>query len=186
MRITPTRFWLTSGEGESDLSELLAIDAALLSAGIGYQNHIVVSSIPPSEEIVPKVDSEKGITTVPLQNKWEMVPFSSLLHVVRSMKTGIKGETLASCIALVKIKTNDRESNEGCLLAYEISGSNLRKIEELALLGVKGMAEQRNATIDHSWGDNGFKKVSSSIKVKKNYGCSASFVVFDPFTYTST
>ena len=69
------------------------------------------------------------------------------------------------------------------MLAYETSGIDLEKVKNEAILGVKNMAEKREAKLDLTWGDSGFKTITSALKVNKNFGCSASFVVFDPFTF---
>ncbi|MCG3216809.1 MAG: hypothetical protein KAS63_08815 [Candidatus Heimdallarchaeota archaeon] len=178
----PTRFWLSTGVGESDVSELEAIDAAFINSGLGYQNHVIVSSIPPITEIFPKIDKENGVTHIQVDNELKLLQFSSIIHVVRAMKNGRGGETIASSIALGKISVEIEGKLHECMLAYETIGSNLEEIEEDAIICLKNMVKKRNAQIDLSWGNSGIKIISSSLKVKKEYGCSISFVVFDPFT----
>lgn len=180
---TPTRYWLTKGVGESDFSQLEAMDKAFMNAGIGYQNHIVVSSIPPLLEINPKINEKEGITLVPIDNEWRLLPISSIIHVVRSINFGKSGNVLASCIALAKIGVENNEEEFQCILAYEATGARINDVEKEALNGVKAMVEERNGRLNDNWGDSGLKIISSNLVVKSIYGCSAAFIVFDPFTY---
>ncbi|MFW9852885.1 MAG: pyruvoyl-dependent arginine decarboxylase [Candidatus Thorarchaeota archaeon] len=182
---TPTRFWLTAGIGESNRSKLEAIDSAFHNSGLGYQNLVVVSSIPPINEISPKIDSHKGTTHVLCKNEWRLLPISSVVHVVQAMNTGKTGEGLASCIALAKISIEIDNIKEKSMLAYEAIGSNLNQTEQSAIQGVKAMIKHRQGVIDKSWGETGFKLISSFLNVKKKFGCSVAFVVFDSFTYQS-
>lgn len=179
----PTRFWLTTGIGQSKSSGLEAIDSAFMEAGIGYQNHVTVSSIPPKEEIYPKIDSEKGITYVPINGELKLLPFSSIIHVVRSMNKGNKGDKIACSIALTKIETNVDGSPQKCFLAFEAQNPSLSKAEKRALVGVKKMVELRAGRVQEDWGTSGYKLVSSSLQVEKQFGCVVAFIVFDPFTY---
>lgn len=182
---TPTRFWTTYGVGESDVSILAATDIAYMQSGLGYQNHILVSSIPPVERIYPQIQTDKGITLVPLNNEMKIVPFSEVIHVIKAIKTGIKGENLCSCISLVKIATRINKENCKCLLAYESTGKELTDTQLQSIAGLKAMIHERKAKIDTSWGNSGYETISSSLRVSKQFGCSVVFVVFDPFTYKS-
>ncbi|NPD89466.1 MAG: hypothetical protein HGN29_12170 [Asgard group archaeon] len=179
----PTRFWLTAGKGESESSELESIDSAFMDAGIGYQNHVAVSSIPPKEEIYPKVDSERGITYVPVNGELMLLPFSSIIHVVRSMNKGNKGDKISCCIALAKIETDVAGKSIECVLAFEVQNSSLSKAEESALEGIKKMVELRDGRVQEDWGKSGYKLISSSLQIERQFGCVVAFVVFDPFTY---
>lgn len=180
----PSSFWITSGKGESDISELSAIDAAFMDAGIGFQNHVVVSSIPPTLEITPKIDSELGTTRVFIEDEWKMIPSSAIIYVVRSIETGKKGEIVSTCIYLAKVKIVQDSEEINCILAYEAKGRNQTHVEKLALSGLKEMVERRSAVIDKTWGNSGFKSITSSFEIQKEYGCSTSFVVMDPFSFT--
>ncbi len=181
----PTRFWLSAGKGESENSKLEAIDAAFMDAGVGYQNHVTVSSIPPLEEIYPQIDRKKGITHVTVDNRLELLPLSSVIHVVKSKNVGKKGERIASCIALTKINVTIEGNTEECILAFEAQGTSQNKTEEAALKGVKKMVEHRSGKILilETWGDSGYKIIGSELNIKDNFGCVVAFVVFDPFTY---
>ena len=179
----PTRFWLTTGIGQSENSELEAIDSAFIEAGIGYQNHVAVSSIPPNEEIYPKIDCEKGITYVPINGELKQLPFSSIIHVVRSMNKGNKGDKIASSIALTKIEKDVDGNVQNSVLAFEAQGSLLSKVEENAQRGVKQMIELREGRIQQDWSKSGYRLISSSLQIEKQFGCVVAFVVFDPFTY---
>lgn len=179
----PSRFWITKGIGESDVSELSAFDESLMNAGIGYQNHVLVSSIPPSIEIQPKIVVLQGLTHVPVGDEWKLIPSSAILYVVRAMKTGKRGDKVATCISLAKVAIKTSDAKLECILAYETKGSNLNVVEKIALSGLKEMVERRQAILDESWGNSGYKFVSSSLEITKEYGCSVSFVVMDPFTF---
>ncbi|MHA1954424.1 MAG: pyruvoyl-dependent arginine decarboxylase [Candidatus Heimdallarchaeaceae archaeon] len=179
----PTRFWLSSGIGQSERSELEAIDSAFMKAGIGYQNHVTVSSIPPIVEIYPKIDSEKGITHVLINGELKLLPFSSILHVVRSMNKGNKGDKIACSIALTMIETDVDGYSQKCVLAFEAQNSSLSIAEGDAQRGVKKMIELRAGRVQKDWGKSGYKLVSSSLQIEKQFGCVVAFVVLDPFTY---
>ena len=120
----PTRYWITSGVGESEISELDAIDNAFMNSGLGYQNHIKVSSIPPVLEITPEIDSERGITHVEIAGTKKMIPFSTNIHVVKSIITGNKNQQLTACIALAKVFVQIEEKNTSCVLAFESKGKD--------------------------------------------------------------
>ncbi|MCK5409045.1 MAG: hypothetical protein KAJ30_02165 [Candidatus Heimdallarchaeota archaeon] len=181
--IIPSRFWITKGIGESDVSELSAFDESLMNAGIGYQNHVLVSSIPPSIEIQPKIITRHGLTHIPVGDEWKLIPSSAILYVVRAMKTGKRGDNVATCISLAKVAINTTDANFECILAYEAKGSSQEIIEKKALSGLKEMVNRRHANLDESWGKSGYKTISSSLEITKEFGCSASFVVMDPFTF---
>ena len=64
MQLIPRKYFLTSGKAVSEISSLNAFDRALISAGIGEQNLVAVSSVIPedSERITP-VGIEMGAVT---------------------------------------------------------------------------------------------------------------------------
>lgn len=179
----PTRFWLTVGKGESENSKLEAIDAAFMDAGVGYQNHVTVSSIPPLEEIYPQIDRKKGITYITVESKPKLLPLSSIIHVVKSISVGKKGERISCSIALAKATVTIADNTEECILAYESQGTSQNEAEEAALKGVKKMIEHREGKIQEIWGDSGYKLISIDLLIRNNFGCVVAFVVFDPFTY---
>ncbi|MHA1199739.1 MAG: pyruvoyl-dependent arginine decarboxylase [Candidatus Heimdallarchaeaceae archaeon] len=179
----PTRYWITSGVGESDVSQLVAMDKAYMNCGIGYQNQVIVSSIPPVERINPQIQKDQGITFVQVNNDLKMIPFSEIIYVVRAIKSGTKDEVLCSSISLTKITTIVEGEEHQCLLAYESTGTDLKNTELESLAGLIDMVQERNAVVDESWGNDGYETISSSLTVSKEYGCSVVFVVFDPFTY---
>ncbi|MHA1687105.1 MAG: pyruvoyl-dependent arginine decarboxylase [Candidatus Heimdallarchaeaceae archaeon] len=179
--VIPKRYWLTAGVGESNFSPLVAADKAFIQAGIGYQNHVLVSSIPPVKEVKVKIDSKLGLTSIVEQDgSSHLIVPSTILHVVRAMKIAQKGEKISACIALCKVNLTFQNKTYSCLLAYENTGHDLKETKEEALAGVKNLVQSRNVKIDVTWGENGFKVISSSLTVQKKFGCVASFVVFDP------
>ncbi len=154
-----------------------------MNAGIGYQNHVLVSSIPPSIEIQPKIIAQHGLTRVQVGAEWKLVPPSAILYVVRAIKTGKRSDNVATCISLAKVEIKTNDANLECVLAYESNGSKLDVVESMALSGLKEMVERRHAILDENWGNSGYKIISSSLEITKKYGCSVSFVVMDPFTF---
>ena len=99
------------------------------------------------------------------------------------MKTGKRGDNVATCISLAKVTINTNDVKLACILAYEAKGSDLEVVEKKASSGLKEMVERRQAILEESWGNSGYKIVSSSLEITKEYGCSVSFVVMDPFTF---
>jgi len=64
MRLIPTKYFITSGKAVSAVSGLNAFDRALVSAGIGEQNLVAVSSvIPEGSERTDPVSIEMGAVT---------------------------------------------------------------------------------------------------------------------------
>ncbi len=179
----PTRYWIAYGVGESDVSKLVAMDKAYMNCGLGYQNHVVVSSIPPVERINPQIHKDKGITFIPLNGELKLLPFSEVIYVVRAMKTGIKGEVLCSSVSLTKVSTIVEGEEHQCMLAYESTGTDLNNTELESLAGLIDMVQERKAIVDETWGNDGYETFCSSLEVSKKFGCSVVFVVFDPFTY---
>lgn len=180
-RMIPKTYWLTSGVGESDYSPLVAKDKAFIRAGIGNQNHVIVSSIPPVIEAKVKIDPEKGITAIQQPDgSFRTIPNSTIIHVVRALKVGKEGERISACIALCKVKLSIDGKTEPCLLAYENTGNSLEETVNGALQGVKELANNRNVEIDKEWGENGFKVVTATLTVSKAFGCAAAFVVLEP------
>jgi len=84
MTLVPRYFFVTSGSGESDVSQLNAFDVALWKAGIGHLNIVPVSSIiPPDAE----------------QVEYREIPPGSVTFTVMSKETGVRGETISAGIA---------------------------------------------------------------------------------------
>ncbi|HIH44147.1 MAG TPA: pyruvoyl-dependent arginine decarboxylase [Candidatus Methanoperedenaceae archaeon] len=80
----PSKFFVTSGEATSKVSELNAFDQALLSAGIGEQNLVSVSSILPIG--VKQVERRK-------------LPMGAITHCVLAQMRGGEGEMISAGIA---------------------------------------------------------------------------------------
>lgn len=81
---TPERYFVCSGSATSPVSDLNAFDQALLSAGVGEQNIVPVSSVLPVgiEEVEP-----------------EEIPRGAITHCVLAQQRGTEGETISSGIA---------------------------------------------------------------------------------------
>ena len=64
MQLVPAKYFITSGKAASETSGLNAFDRALISAGIGEQNLVAVSSvIPEGSERIDPVEIRMGAVT---------------------------------------------------------------------------------------------------------------------------
>jgi len=84
MQLVPKRYFITSGKATSEVSGLNAFDLALMSAGIGEQNLVAVSSVIP----------EGSEMTGPAE-----MPMGAVTHCVISQVRGKKGEAISAGIA---------------------------------------------------------------------------------------
>ncbi|MCL2295665.1 MAG: pyruvoyl-dependent arginine decarboxylase [Methanomassiliicoccaceae archaeon] len=80
MQLVPKKYFITSGKAVSDVSGLNAFDRALISAGIGEQNLVAVSSVIP----------EGSAMVEPAE-----IPMGAVTHCVISQMRG-KGEEVIS------------------------------------------------------------------------------------------
>jgi arginine decarboxylase len=80
----PTRFFVTSGKGINQVSELNAFDLALLQAGIGEQNLVSVSSVLPIG--IRQVDRTR-------------IARGAITHAVLARHGGGEGEVISAGIA---------------------------------------------------------------------------------------
>jgi len=157
----------------------------LKNAGIGFQNIVPVSSIPPVVEAKVEIDQNLGVTWIYIdKQRKKLIPPSTIIYVVQAINFGTEGSTISACIALAKITTKIYdESNIECLLAYEQTGEKEKETRNNAIEGLKALIKQKNGIVDYTWGENGFKTVCTTLEVKKKIGCVGAFVVFDPFTF---
>lgn len=81
----PTKFFVTSGEAISKVSDLNAFDQALLKAGIGECNIVAVSSILPV-----------GIKQVDRR----VLPMGAITHCVLAQQRGNEGEMISTGVTL--------------------------------------------------------------------------------------
>ncbi|MCQ2086280.1 MAG: pyruvoyl-dependent arginine decarboxylase [archaeon] len=91
MNLVPTKFFVSSGSSVSTVSDLNAFDRALINAGIGEQNLVLVSSIIP--------ENAKQIDRVKLS-------MGAITHCVLSQMRGFEGETISAGIAYAYRKDN--------------------------------------------------------------------------------
>jgi len=120
MQLIPKKYFVTSGKAVSDISSLNAFDRALISAGIGEQNLVAVSSVIP----------EGSEMTEP-----ERIAMGAVTHCVISQMRGKSEEMISAGIAYAY-----RADGKGGYVAeghLHGSGGSLRteldrKIEEMS------------------------------------------------------
>jgi len=84
IQLIPTKYFITSGKASSDISGLNAFDRALISAGIGEQNLVAVSSvIPEGSERIDPIE----------------IPMGAVTHCVLSEMRGKGDEVISAGIA---------------------------------------------------------------------------------------
>ena len=85
MELVPSKFFVTQSSGISMVSDLNAFDKALISAGIGEQNLVSVSSVIPI-----------GAERIDICE----MPMGAVTHCVLAQMRGCEGETIAAGIGI--------------------------------------------------------------------------------------
>ena len=111
MELVPSKFFVTQSSGVSMVSDLNAFDKALISAGIGEQNLVSVSSVIPI-----------GAERIDICE----MPMGAVTHCVLAQMRGCEGETIAAGIAY----TYRKDGKGGYVAEGHIHGSadSLREI----------------------------------------------------------
>jgi len=156
MQLIPKKYFITSGKAVSDVSGLNAFDRALISAGIGEQNLVAVSSvIPEGAERIEPVKIEMGAIT----------------HCVISQMRGKNEEVISAGIAYVH-RTDGRG---GYVAEGHLHGSAGSLRTELDRK-IKEMSRIRNA----AFGETSF--VIEEMHVPDGmYGCCVAALVFTEY-----
>lgn len=178
----PTRFWITKGTGIAE-DTLTAYDQALYDAGVGCQNIVTVSSVPPVEQI--RVRVQKGSTLIPMpmlgdRIEFRKVPRSTILFAVQALSVGSSDR-----IATVSIGRYESADGTPAVLAVEDEGTDsimesqkratncLREMMRCrGILGVDSPDFERER-VQHA---------SSIVQAGEKTGAALALVVFDPFT----
>jgi arginine decarboxylase len=124
MHLVPKKFFVTSGCAVSEVSDLNAFDKALLTARIGEQNLVSVSSVIPI-----------GAEQVEIRE----LPMGAVTHCVLAQMRGSEGEMISAGIAFAFRK----DGNGGYVAEGHMHGSksSLREVLEWKM---NEMAKLRN------------------------------------------
>lgn len=152
-KFLPREFFITTGKGQSDTSEMNAFDNALIKAGIGQCNLVKVSSILPKncEEISP-VKIEPGTIT----------------FVVLSRSNGKKGEKISTGIGYAIMKN---EQGYG-IIAEDCNNKSEEKAREEIQKKLREMASSRKMEIER------IRIETESLEVNSEFGCVIAALVY--------
>ena len=156
MELVPSKFFITSSSAVSEVSDLNAFDRALISAGIGEQNLVSVSSVIP-------VGAERI-------EACEM-PMGAVTHCVLAQMRGCEGETIAAGIAY----TFRKDGKGGYVAEGHIHGS-AESLKEILKWKMDEMARVRGVEFE----DIRFATEELQIPVD-NYGCCLAALVFTEY-----
>ncbi|MDR2699008.1 MAG: pyruvoyl-dependent arginine decarboxylase [Candidatus Methanoplasma sp.] len=156
MRLVPTKYFVTSGKAASGTSGLNAFDRALISAGIGEQNLVAVSSvIPEGSERIGPVE----------------IPMGAVTHCVISQMRGEGGETISAGIAYACRK----DGKGGYVAEGRLRGPCDGLRPELDRK-VKEMSEIRNTAFEET------QFVIEEMRIPEGmYGCCVAALVFTEY-----
>lgn len=154
----PQKFFVTSGSGEDNNSELNAFDRALLRAKITQCNIVNVSSIlpPDAEEVEPLYITPGTIT------------FSVLARM-----SGQSGDRISAGIGWGRIENKSGESYG--IVAEDHGNSSKRYTNNMLREKLEQMAKIRRMKLTE------WKVRSESIEVKQRFGCVVSTLVYVPW-----
>ncbi|MBR2254919.1 MAG: pyruvoyl-dependent arginine decarboxylase [Candidatus Methanomethylophilaceae archaeon] len=156
MELVPSRFFVTHSSAVSMTSDLNAFDRALLSAGIGEQNLVAVSSVLPiGVEQVERTPMSMGAVT----------------HCVLAQMRGCEGETIAAGIAYAYRK----DGKGGYVAEGHIHGS-ADSLREILKCKMKEMSDIR----DVEFCEINYVVEELSIPLD-NYGCCVAALVFTDY-----
>jgi len=149
----PTKFFVTSGKAISPVSDLNAFDKALVDAGIGDLNIVMVSSILP-----------EGIKQVPRRP----LPRGAITHCVLAQQRGNEGELISAGIGYA-FRDDD---TGGYVVEGHLHGTQ-KRLKEILKWKLEAMAELRNIGLKKM----NFKTEEISIPMD-NYGVVLAACVF--------
>ena len=156
----PKKFFVTSGFGEDNNSELNAFDRALLRAKITQCNLVDVSSILPRDaEEIKMVDITPG----------------TIIFTVMARQDGVSGDRIGAGIGWGNIRKKDGE-NYG-IVAEHHGNSSKRYINQKLKEKLEQMARIRRMKLVE------WKVLSESIEVKDIFGCVVVALVYVPWDF---
>ena len=156
MELVPSKFFITSSSAVSEVSDLNAFDKALISAGIGEQNLVSVSSvIPIGAECVDRCE----------------MPMGAVTHCVLAQMRGCEGETISAGIAYAY-----RSDGRGGYVAEGHIHGSADSLKEILRWKMDEMARIRGVEFE----DIMFCTEELSIPMD-NYGCCIAALVFTEY-----
>ena len=156
MELVPSKFFITKSFGMSKTSDLNAFDRALISAGIGEQNLVSVSSvIPIHAESIERCE----------------MPMGAVTHCVLAQMRGTEGETIAAGIAYAYRK----DGKGGYVAEGHIHGS-AESLKEILKWKMHEMARIREVEFEEIQ----FEIEELAIPID-HYGCCVAALVFTEY-----
>lgn len=156
MNLLPSKFFVTSGNAVSPVSDLNAFDLSLMRAGIAEQNLVAVSSVIP-------VDAELTDDRT--------LPMGAITHCVLSQMRGTEGETISAGIAY----TFRKDGRGGYVAEGHLHGSDVCLRSELECK-MKEMSRIRGVEFGE------IRIVTEELKIPRgNYGCCIAALVFTEY-----
>ncbi len=153
MQLVPKKYFVTSGCAVSPVSSLTAIDRALISAKIGEQNLVSVSSVLPI-----------GAVEVPIR----ALPRGAVTHCVLSQMRGSEGEMISAGVAY-----GYREDGQGGYVAESHIHGDAKALREILEWNMEEMSRLR----DMKFVDLKFQMEELSVPMD-HYGACIASVVF--------
>ena len=156
MQLVPKEYFVTSSSATSEVSGLNAFDRALISAGIGEQNLVSVSSIiPPGAVITDRKE----------------LPMGAVTHCVLAQMRGAEGEMISAGIAYAYRK----DGNGGYVAEGHLYGSK-KSLEADLKWKMNEIAKARGVEL----GEIHYITEELEIPVD-NYGCCIAALVFTQY-----
>ena len=156
MELVPSRFFITHSSAVSRTSDLNAFDRALISAGIGEQNLVSVSSV------IPKNAERVGICEMPM---------GAVTHCVLAQMRGTEGETIAAGIAYAYRK----DGKGGYVAEGHIHGS-ADSLKEILTWKMNEMSEIRGVEFEE------IQFATEELEIPlDHYGCCVAALVFTEY-----
>ena len=156
MELVPSKFFITRNSAVSEVSDLNAFDKALISAGIGEQNLVSVSSVIPI-----------GAERVEICE----MPMGAVTHCVLAQMRGTEGETIAAGIAYAYRK----DGKGGYVAEGHIHGS-AESLKEILTWKMDEMSRIRGVEF------NEIEFVAEELEIPlDNYGCCIAALVFTEY-----
>lgn len=157
MKLVPSKFFITHSSAVSPVSDLNAFDRALISAGIGEQNLVSVSSVIPV-----------GAERIEICE----MPMGAVTHCVLAQMRGCEGETIAAGIAYAYRK--DRKG--GYVAEGHIHGS-AESLREILKWKMDEMSRIRGVEFEE------VQFVTEELSIPMdNYGCCIASLVFTEYS----
>ncbi len=156
MELVPSKFFITHNSAVSMVSDLNAFDRALISAGIGEQNLVSVSSV------IPEGAECTGYCKMPM---------GAVTHCILAQMRGTEGETISAGIAYAY-----RMDGKGGYVAED----HMRGSAELLRKNLTWKINEMSRIRDVEFGEIMFVTEELDIPVD-HYGCCVAALVFTEY-----